>query len=229
MACQLMSAALQRSRPRRLAVVGRAVDSAEIWKILREYEADVAVISAHLGDGPIAGFAVARELSASHRSTKVIMLLDTIEGALVVEAFRSGASGVICRDQTFEMLCKCIHVVHLGQIWASAEALRFVVNALSQSPPISAVYHQSAARSVSLTQREEGVVNLVAQGFTNRDISRQLSLSENTVRNYLFRIFNKLGTSNRLELALYSINRQDSGSQQTGRVASVVQYANDKD
>ena len=66
-----------------------------------------------------------------------------------------------------------------------------------------------ALRRISLTDREEGVVNLVAQGFTNRDISRQLNLSENTDRNYLFRIFNQLGTSNRLELALYSTNRQD--------------------
>jgi DNA-binding NarL/FixJ family response regulator len=65
-----------------------------------------------------------------------------------------------------------------------------------------------------LTSREEGVVLLVAEGMTNRDISRQLQLSEHTVRNYLFRIFNKLGTSNRLELALYALQRKRSNHPQ---------------
>jgi len=66
-----------------------------------------------------------------------------------------------------------------------------------------------------LTKREEGVVHLVAEGLTNRDISHQLSLSENTIRNYLFRIFNKVGTSTRLELALYAIDRREVETQQS--------------
>jgi DNA-binding NarL/FixJ family response regulator len=69
----------------------------------------------------------------------------------------------------------------------------------------------------TLTSREEGIVKLIAEGFTNRDISTQLKLTENTVRNYLFRIFNKLGTSNRLELALYAINR-DAENKSRGKL-----------
>jgi DNA-binding NarL/FixJ family response regulator len=65
-----------------------------------------------------------------------------------------------------------------------------------------------------LTKREQGVVHLVAEGLTNRDISQQLNLSEHTVRNYLFRIFNKVGTSNRLELALYAIDRREGVNHQ---------------
>jgi DNA-binding NarL/FixJ family response regulator len=59
-----------------------------------------------------------------------------------------------------------------------------------------------------LTKQEQGIVRLVAEGLTNRDIARQMSLSENTVRNYVFRIFEKLGTSNRVELALYAVRQQ---------------------
>jgi DNA-binding CsgD family transcriptional regulator len=70
-----------------------------------------------------------------------------------------------------------------------------------------------------LTKREEGVVHLVAEGMTNRDISQQLKLSEHTVRNYLFRIFNKVGTSNRLELALYAIDRREGFEQQNSMAA----------
>ena len=73
-----------------------------------------------------------------------------------------------------------------------------------------------AGRTPKLTKREEGLVHLVAEGLTNCDISRQLNLSENTVRNYLFRIFNKLGTSNRLELALSAITQREGESSGRG-------------
>jgi DNA-binding NarL/FixJ family response regulator len=77
-----------------------------------------------------------------------------------------------------------------------------------------------------LTKREEGVVHLVAAGMTNRDISQELKLSEHTVRNYLFRIFNKVGTSNRLELALYAIDRREGLEQQNTPSAMEVSAAN---
>ena len=73
-----------------------------------------------------------------------------------------------------------------------------------------------------LTKREEGVVHLVAEGMTNRDISQELKLSEHTVRNYLFRIFNKVGTSNRLELALYAIDRREGLEQQNTLAAMEI-------
>jgi DNA-binding NarL/FixJ family response regulator len=71
-----------------------------------------------------------------------------------------------------------------------------------------------------LTQREESLVHLVSQGLTNRDISKQLNLSEHTVRNYLIRIFNKLGTSNRVELALYGIHRSKEPSMSSSDIPS---------
>jgi DNA-binding NarL/FixJ family response regulator len=84
--------------------------------------------------------------------------------------------------------------------------MHFVIEALrSTQQPAKSV---RLGRPGLLTKREEGVVHLVAEGLTNRDISHQLNLSEHTVRNYLFRIFNKVGTSNRLELALYAIDRR---------------------
>ena len=95
--------------------------------------------------------------------------------------------------------------MHQGQIWVRAEELHYLVDALveSISPRIL------DAKSVALlTKQEQGIVRLVAEGLTNRDIARQMNLSENTVRNYVFRIFEKLGTSNRVELALYAVRQQ---------------------
>ena len=130
---------------------------------------------------------------------------------MVVEAFRAGASGIFSREESSELLCKCIHSVHQGQVWASSKELHFVIDALGPTQPAKLI---RLRRSGLLTRREEGVVHLVAEGLTNRDISQQLNLSEHTVRNYLFRIFNKVGTSNRLELALYAIDRREGDNQQ---------------
>ena len=209
MGCQLMAAAL-RTSPYRFTVVHYALDSVGTRTGLAENEAEIAIICAHLKDGAIAGFDAVREIRASHPTTGVIMMLDSIEAAMVVEAFRAGARGILSREQPFEVLCSCIHAVHQGQVWANSKELRYVIDALP-TPRAKAI---NPKRSGLLTKREEDVVHLVAEGLTNRDISKQLNLSEHTVRNYLFRIFNKVGTSNRLELALYSIDRRAGDSQQ---------------
>jgi DNA-binding NarL/FixJ family response regulator len=204
MGCQLMVRALQQScQP--IMVVGSATESVEILKKLGENPSDVAIISAHLRDGPITGFRAVREARASYPLTRIIVLVDSPERAMVIEGFRAGADGVFSREEPFEMLCKCIHAVHGGQIWADANQQRFIIEALAKTEPQPI---KGANGDNLLTKREEELVQLVAEGLTNRDISRQLGLREHTVRNYLFRIFNKLGTSNRLELALYVVKRR---------------------
>jgi len=206
-----MAAAVRRGRYR-TKVVGYATDAAGIREGLEESEADVAVIGARLEEEALAGFDVTREIMASRFKPSVIIILDSNKPTMVVEAFRAGASGIFSRDQSSELLCKCIHAVHKGQVWASSKELRFVIEALGPAP----VARSSAMRGTNLlTKREEGVVHLVAEGMTNRDISQELKLSEHTVRNYLFRIFNKVGTSNRLELALYAIDRREGHEQQS--------------
>jgi len=92
--------------------------------------------------------------------------------------------------------------VHEGQIWAKTQQLEFIVNALAQAPSLRVV---DANGANLLTKREEDLLRLVADGLGNRDIARQLNLSENTVKNYMFHIFDKLGISNRVELVLYAL------------------------
>lgn len=204
--CQLMVWALQQSH-QPIRVVGCAAESAEILKEFAENPnpPDVAIITADLRDGPATGLQVVREVRASYPHARIVVLLDFPERSMVVEGFRAGADGVFSRDEPFEMLCKCIHAVCKGQIWARSEQLRFVIEAIGKSEerPI-----KNATGTKLLTKREEELVQLVAEGLTNRDISLQLNLKEHTVRNYLFRIFNKLGISNRLELAIYVIKQR---------------------
>jgi DNA-binding NarL/FixJ family response regulator len=204
MGCQLMAAALRRSRYP-LAVVGYATNSEESCSTLAANDAHVAVIGVQLKEQATAGFDLARQVRIAHPAVNVIMILDSIERHNVVEAFRSGATGVFSRDESFELLCKCIHAVHQGQVWASSKELRFLLELVAQRSSEQAI---DSRLPKSLTKRENEIVHQVAEGLTNRDISLQLNLSEHTVRNHIFRIFNKLGVSNRLELALYALSRQ---------------------
>jgi DNA-binding NarL/FixJ family response regulator len=182
-----------------------ALDSREVQSALKERQPDVAVISASLKDGPNTGLKVARQLWTSASKTKVIILIEAGVGPIVVEALRAGVHGLICRDDPFETLCQCIYAVQQGQVWINSKQMLYLVDYLVRTAPTSPVH---VASSNVLSKREAGVAQLVAEGLTNREISRELHLSENTVRNYLFRIFNKLGTSTRLELALYEHNRR---------------------
>jgi DNA-binding NarL/FixJ family response regulator len=216
--CQLMVRALQQSGEP-IRVVGCATESAQIRRGLSKNFADVAVISADLRDGHSLGIQIIREIRVSYPHLHTIVLVDAPKGPIVVEGFRAGADGVFSRLAPFELLCKCIYAVHEGQVWASTEELRFIIEAMTQGkkPPI-----KNANGTRLLTKREEELAQLVAEGLTNRDISRELTLKEHTVRNYLFRIFNKVGTSNRLELALYVLKRraEDSGSVLGGELPS---------
>jgi DNA-binding NarL/FixJ family response regulator len=205
MNCELMSTALERYK-QRLVVVASATDSNELQTAYEQHLPDVCIISAQLKDGANAGFTALRELIAKFKDARAILLLDIAERNSVVEAFRAGAQGVFSREQPFDILCKSVHRIREGQIWASNEQIRYLIDALAAPPPPIT----NAKGAPLLTKREQTLVQLVTEGRSNKDISRELNLSEHTVRNYLFRIFNKLGTSSRLELALYAINQRQA-------------------
>jgi len=170
---------------------------------LQDYRPDVAVISARLEDGPLSGFKLLHQLRASESKTPLVMLLDCTDRDLVVDAFRGGARGVFCRGYAFNTLPKCIRRVHEGQIWVSNLELEFLLELVVNLRPLKIQHTGGMAR---LTPRERDVVRLVAEGMRNQEIALQLNLTEHTVRNYLIRIFDKLGISSRVELVLYAFS-----------------------
>ena len=151
---------------------------------------------------------VLRELQDSHPQTRFVLLCKSLNNDLVVDAFRAGAMGVFCRTESFVRLCKCIRVVHQGQVWASSDQLRLMLGALKKASPLRMT---SANGPNRLAKREAQVVDLVAEGLTNRDIALKLGITEHTVSNYLFRIYNKLGISSRVELVLYVMKHREDG------------------
>jgi two-component system nitrate/nitrite response regulator NarL len=206
MDCQLLLTALKRSR-QPFDPVACAVSKTDIVQCLSRGNVDVALINADLEDGHLAGLDVLSEIQIPCQQTPVITLFDTWNDDLIVHAFRAGAKGVFCRsEKKLDMLWKCINAVHEGQVWANSFQLQLLLRTLRKVDPIRP---RSSAGVSLLTTREKHVANLVAEGMATKDIAKRLGISDHTVSNYLFRIYNKLGISSRVELVLYLTTQED--------------------
>ncbi len=165
----------------------------------------VIILSEALEGTPGKGFEVLTELRAAVPRSRAIMLLDAPDRELVVEAFRRGARGIFCRSDALAMLSRCIHRVHEGQLWISSSQIEHLLGTLDEAPATRLVNAQGAEL---LSSREQDVTRCLAAGLTNREIARELKISPNTVKNYLFRIFNKLGVSSRVEVVIYGMSQR---------------------
>lgn len=202
MGCQLLAHELEQSIYG-VKVMGCRSSSPEVeadLDLLRM--TDIALISSGLKDGPLSGFNVLKSLRPYKETLRSIMLLDRDDPELVLEAFRWGAFGVFERDRSCESLGKCIRRVHEGQIWANNHQVLTLIQAFGTEYPVS---RKADRIRPPLTKREADIVRLVLEGKTNREIATQLNLSQHTVKNHLFRLFRKVGVSNRCELVASSI------------------------
>lgn len=199
---ELLAGALNRQSHFRVA--SSVTTAQEVLESARATDLDVALISATLADGPLSGIGVLRQMHECTPDVKTVVLVDSPDPNLIIDAFRAGARGVFCPSHSaFKTLCRCVEKVNEGQIWANSTELTQVLEAFAQSAPMRVV---NANGMRLLTKREEDVVRLLAEGLQNREIARELNLSEHTIKNYLFRIFDKLGVSSRVELILYAVS-----------------------
>ncbi len=204
---QLLVEAL--GRDGQFTMAAPASSAIEMLAAIKGEHPHVALISSRQGGDGRGGFALSREIRNASPTTRVIMLLDSSERTPVIEAFRSGARGVFCRTEPLKLLAKSIRCVHEGQIWASSSELQFILEAMAEPVPMT---FTSANGDALLSARELDVVRCVAEGLTNREIAQRLTLREHTVKNYLFRIFDKLGVSSRVEVVLYALGNQNNAN-----------------
>jgi DNA-binding NarL/FixJ family response regulator len=202
MSCRLLADALQRGRRYH---ADAAVTAQEALDALRSASYHLVLIGTNFPEQPLGGFRLIRHIQELSPGISMVVLLDALDRNVVIEAFRCGARGIFCRSDSFQALCKCIQCVHEGQVWASSQELQFVLEALVQPGLMD---KPDAAHARPLSKREEEIARLVAEGLSNRQISDRLGLSEHTIKNYLFRVFEKLGVGTRVELALYALNRR---------------------
>ena len=179
-------------------------DSSHLIAAATKQKIDVLVISSSLDEQPSRGLEVLRELRALHPDIRVVLLPDSSKDEAVLEAFRAGARGVFGRNEPIELLSECVQCVHRGEIWASNHDFGIAVKALANSPTFRAV---NADGMSLLSERELQVVRCLAEGLSNREIAERLKLSQHTIKNYLFRVFDKLGVSSRVELLFMTLSR----------------------
>jgi DNA-binding NarL/FixJ family response regulator len=214
---QLLASALERDK--RFQVLEPVSDAAAIITAVAQDKPAIIVLSAHLDDQPRKGFEVARELHVISPTTRVVMLLDTSDRSQVVEAFRAGCRGVFSRSESMKLLAKCIYCVSQGQVWANSRELLYLLEALGEALPLRMINAKGAAL---LSRREQEVVRCVAEGLSNREIAQRLGLTEHTVKNYLFRIFDKLGVSKRVEVVLYAYSLGSADAPSSGNGAKKI-------
>jgi two-component system, NarL family, nitrate/nitrite response regulator NarL len=198
MSGQLLANALSRHDKYRAI----SIPPSELAAKARSHDCDVAVIAADLKTNAPQrnGFDLARAVRRISSAIPIVILLEQSTRPYVITAFRCGARGVISRQQPIGDFLECVEHVHKGLIWAGVQESAFLLEALQSIPaPVVSV----KAGSAPLTRREVQVVQYAAQGKTNKAIANNLNLSEHTVKNYLFRAFEKVGVSSRIELLFY--------------------------
>jgi len=198
---QLLAAAI-RSDPG-LHVVAPESAPQDLLDTVKQVPIDVVVVSFAL-ENYSSGPALLRELRQLRPQIRGIVMLDSSRAPDIFECFRAGAAGILSSNSKPQDLLKCIRCVHQGQVWASSSELAHVMDALANLPVMRATRHDGADL---LSAREREVIQYVASGMTNREIAQALKLSPHTVKNYLFRIFEKLGVSNRTELLALTMNK----------------------
>ena len=181
-------------------VVGEAGDGAEAVALVRQLRPDVLLLD--LAMPRMNGLDTIRELTASC-ACRIVLLTAQIEKRQILEALQLGARGILLKQTAINLLFKCIRAVMNDEYWVDRASVADLVLAFRQSPQATAV---PARKQFNLTPREMQVIARVVAGCPNKEIAQQFSISENTVKHHLSNIFDTLGVSNRVELALFATN-----------------------
>jgi DNA-binding NarL/FixJ family response regulator len=183
-----------------IVVVGEVSSGAECPALLAKVKPDILLLDLRMPDKD--GLTLLEEMNFDTMSSRVIVLTATEDDRDVIRAMRLGARGVVLKQSASDLLIKSIRKVAGGEIWLDKRMTSEVMKAFSKSA------ETGRREKPLLSDREKEIVQLVAQGYRNREIGEKLFISEQTVKNHLHNIFDKLGVSDRLELALYAIHHR---------------------
>lgn len=207
MSSNLLATALSKDK----YYLASAIPAADLLRLLDLKGADMVILGVGDNKGRRSEFDLSEAVKRANPDMPIILLLNQSTRDSVMNAFRSGARGVFSRQDPISSLLDCVERVRNGYIWAGAPETTFLLDAIRSLP-----FPSLSPALLPLAYREQQVVQLAARGKSNRVIAHELALSEHTVKNYLYRAFEKLGVSNRVELLFYLSTRgQEFGATAT--------------
>lgn len=182
-----------------LRIVGEIGNGSDAVALVRDLDPDVLLLGL-TGELPLKTL---QEVAATVTSVRTIVLTATVDTPDVARALQLGARGVVPKDSAAEVLFKSIRSVAAGHYWIGGESVSKVASSLRELETA-----RRRSKAFGLTRRELEIVRAVVAGYTNKEIAKRFTISENTVKRHLTHIFNKLGASNRVELALFSAHHR---------------------
>ncbi len=189
-----------------MKVVGEACDGLEAVKLATQIKPDILLLD--LAMPHHTGLDALRDLNTQPggaSAVRIVLLTAAAEKKQVVEALQLGARGVVLKDSATQLLLKAIHAVMNGEFWVGRDSVSNLVQYLRNL--MQSTNEETKQKKFGLTPRELEIVSAVVAGYANKEIAEYFKISEDTVKHHLSNIFDKLGVSTRLELALFAVNQ----------------------
>jgi DNA-binding NarL/FixJ family response regulator len=184
-----------------IRVVGQAETLPQVTSAIQKFSADILILEAALTPNPAEAVS---DLLRLNTPCRLVVVLQEPDQEMTLELFRRGAHGIVSREVEPEMLVQCLRKVAAGEPWLESRAIAWVLEAYRTqgSRPVG------ARPKVQLTPKESLIVSCVTQGMKNKEIALRVGTTEQVVKNYLRKVYDKLGVADRLELALFCLNHR---------------------
>jgi DNA-binding NarL/FixJ family response regulator len=182
-----------------IRVVGQAETLAQTQSALSKFSADILIFESALVPNPVEAVL---EIMRQHPNLKVVVVTPGADEEMTLDLFRRGAHGILSREVEPEVMVTCLRKVASGESWLDSQGIRWVLQAYRTQGTRSS----GARPKVQLTPKESLIVSCVTQGMKNKEIALRVGTTEQVVKNYLRKVYDKLGVADRLELALYCLN-----------------------
>ena len=184
-----------------IRVVGQAETFPQALSAAKKFEAEILILEAALAENPVDAV---QEILKQAPALRLAVVTETPDQELTLELFRRGAHAVVSREIDSEAFVECLRTIAKGEPWLEPRAVRWVLEAYRTQ----GTRPQTGRSKVQLTPKESLIVSCVTQGMKNKEIAARVGTTEQVVKNYLRKVYDKLGVADRLELALYCLNNR---------------------